>query len=665
MDAQTVEITSTGIRKILNKFTPERAIAEFVWNGFDAKASIVSINFDIDNQEYDTYKEIRITDNGTGICYENLSNKFKRFHESNKSIINDNNVDLTRGKNGYGRFTFFKFARFAKWKTCYQKNSSIMSYDIEISNDTLKDYTPTIPEICHNNIGTCVIFNEIDTVISTPFIDETLIPYLKAEFAWFLEIKEEYKIFINEIELNYSSIIAETDDFPIRSRDKNGQEYQFSCKYIQWNQKINDEYSKFYFMNSQFELKNTQTTLLNKKGDGFWHSIIVVNDFFDSINSDKEEDNSINHQQIKLFDNSDDRKVFKELINELNDYLKNKRRPFLKQQASILIEKYEKEDVFPKFGNEDWNKSRRRNLEDLVKNLYEVEPRVFMQLNKEQKRVFLELLNFVMESGERKSLFKIIDAVIELDSKDREEFAKILETTRLKQVISMINLVLGRKQTLENLKPLVMNHDLKANEKDHLQKFIENQYWIFGEEYRLVCAEEVKFEEALRRYIYILRGVDEHTYIKHPDKYKEMDLFLTGTDFCNGKPHNVIVEIKNPTTIKKLTNKEFSQMETYMDVILKQDCFNDENEFWTFLLIGQNYDDIIKRKITDKITGLTLKGDNYCLYVKKWSEIINEVERRLKYLLDKLKIERSKLSDKKTLSGIMNEISNHSATVKQ
>ena len=34
-DNQNVEITSAGIRKILNKYTPERAIAEYVWNGMD------------------------------------------------------------------------------------------------------------------------------------------------------------------------------------------------------------------------------------------------------------------------------------------------------------------------------------------------------------------------------------------------------------------------------------------------------------------------------------------------------------------------------------------------------------------------------------------------------------------------------------------------------
>lgn len=663
MSSQTVEITSGAIRNILNKkFTPESAISEFVWNGFDAKATIINIDFIPEDNDFDTIKEIRVCDNGTGICYEELSEKFKRFHESQKSIVNSNSVDLTRGKNGYGRFTFYKFARFARWETAYQKGNDIISYNININNDNLKDYTPTEPVISSvKTTGTCVIFNEIPGAISKAFIDKILVPYLKAEFAWYLELKEEHKIFINGVELDYSSIIDEVENFTVIAKDTRNQETSFDCKYIRWNTKMNDEYSRFYFLNNELKLKNTQTTLLNKKGDNFWHSIIVINDFFNEINCDSEEQE--NNAQGKLFDNAADKKLFKDLIVKLNDFLKGKRRPFLRQQATALVNKYEEEKVFPAFGENEWDKARKEGLEAFVKELYEVEPAVFMRLNKEQKRVFLELLNLVMDSGERDSLFKIIDAVVELDSNDRKEFAKILETTRLKQVISTIKLIQDRILTLDGLKKIVFKHELKANEVNHLQTFIEKHYWIFGEEYRMVCAEEVKFEEALKRYIYILRGVDEAAYIAHPDKYKEMDLFLAGTDFRDGKPHNVVVEIKNPTTIKQLKPAQVTQLETYMDVILKQDCFNDANEYWTFILIGQDYDDIVGRRVTNKNTGLIQAGDNYSLYVKKWSEITNEVDRRLKYLLDKLKIERAKLSNSNTLDEVMDEIVTNSAVV--
>lgn len=662
MNSQTVEITSAGIRKILNKYTPERAIAEYVWNGFDAKATVVNIDFEIDNAELDTIKNIRITDNGTGICYEELPIKFKKFYESQKRIANENNTEFTRGKNGYGRFTFYKFARFANWETRYSKDAQIMSYDIRIDSDTLKDYTTTEPLVSDDTTtGTCVVFNEISSDISSLFITKTLIPYLKAEFAWFLELKSEYQIYINGQELDYSSIIAEQESIsPILSHNQKNN-INFQCKYIRWNVKMNDEYSRFYFLNNDLELKFTKTTLLNKKGDNFWHSVIVIDDFFNEINCDNElDDNAI---QPKLFDNSADRKLFKELITQLNEFLKKKRRPFLKEQAEVMVTKYKNEDVFPKFGTEDWDIVRREGLENFVKELYEVEPAVFMKLNKEQKRVFLELLNLVMDSGERDSLFKILDAVVELDSNDRKEFAKILEITRLKQVVSTIKLISDRLLTLENLKKIVFNHTLQANEVRDLQSFIEKHYWIFGEEYRMVCAEEVKFEEALRKYIYILRGVSEKKYIAHPNKYKEMDLFLTGTDFRVGRPHNIVVEIKNPTTIKQLKSEQLNQLEQYMDVILKQDCFNDANEFWTFILIGQDYDDIVGRRVINKLTGLVQNDSNYSLYVKKWSEITNEVERRLKYLLDKLKIERATLSKSQSLNEVMNEVSNNTAAM--
>lgn len=662
MNSQTVEITSGGIRKILNRYTPERAISEYIWNGFDAKASIIHINYEYENEELGTIKRIKISDNGTGICYEDLSAKFKKFYESQKRINNENNTDLTRGKNGYGRFTFYKFARFGQWNTSYLRGDQIMSYNIKINSDNLIDYSPTEPVITQDvDTGTCVIFDDIKSELSCEYIKNKLIPYLKAEFAWFLELKEEYKIYVNNEELIYSSIIAEQESVDITLSTSEHHKGTFNCKFIRWNTKMNDEYSRFYFLNKELELKFTKTTLLNKKGDDFWHSIIVVDDFFNGIDCDidKDEDSSI----VKLFQDSKDIKLFKDLIAKLNDFLKKKRRPFLKEKAQQIVAKFKQEKVFPDFGSNDWDKVRKDGLEDLVKNMYEVEPAIFMKLNKEQKKIFLELLNLVMDSSERNNLFKIIEAVVELDSNDRKEFAKILEVTKLKQVISTIELIRDRLLTLQNLKQLVFQHSLEAGEIKNLQVFIEKHYWIFGEEYRMVCSEEVKFEEALKKYLYILRGVTKKVYIDHPDKYKEMDLFLTGADFRGGSPHNIVVEIKNPTTIKRLKSEQLNQLEEYMDVILKQDCFNDANEHWTFILIGQDYDDIVGRRITNKLTGLTQSGDNYSLYVKKWSEIINEVERRHKYLLDKLKIERASLSKSNSLNDTMEEFSNNTAVM--
>lgn len=644
MSTQHVEITSSGIKKILDKFSAEKAIAEYIWNGFDAKATEIHLDFTIASKELDTYSKIQISDNGEGIVFEELNQRFKKFLESNKAKISSKN-DLTRGKNGYGRFTFYRFSNSAKWNTTYVKGNNLKNFTISINSETLTSYNKTEPIYVSNKVGTTVTFTGIDTSISANFINKILKPYLIKEFAWFLELRDEHKLFVNGEELNCSSIIQEVDSFLISKNDE-----KFECKYIQWSQKNNDESSKFYFLNNELELKNTKTTSLNKKGDGFYHSLIIESDFFDEINTEEDKDES---KTLKLFSNSDNYKLFKDLLDDLNSYLRKKRKPFLNVQAKKLVEKYEEESVFPKFTDNEWDKVRKESLETLVKEMYEVEPAFFTKLNREQKRIFLELLNLAMDSSEREPLFKIIDAVVDLDTEEREDFAKILEVTRLKQVISTINLVKNRLLILENLKELVFNHELKANERDHLQKYIEKHYWIFGEEYRMVCAEEVKFEKALQKYLYILRGESKKTTIEHPDKLREMDLFLSGVDFRDGKPHNLIVEIKNPTTIKKLKSKEVNQIKEYIDVILKQDEFNDNNEYWSFYLIGQEYDDIVNEDILNTETGLLRKKDNYCLYVKKWSEITNSVERRLRFLLDKLKIERKQLSVKSNVEDIL------------
>ena len=45
MISNKVEITSNAIEKTLKNYTKEQAIAEFVWNGFDAKSNVVDIRY--------------------------------------------------------------------------------------------------------------------------------------------------------------------------------------------------------------------------------------------------------------------------------------------------------------------------------------------------------------------------------------------------------------------------------------------------------------------------------------------------------------------------------------------------------------------------------------------------------------------------------------------
>ena len=669
-----IEISSLAIKKTLRKFSPEDSVCQYIWNGFDAGATQVDINYKIDTNAIDGLSAFSIEDNGCGINFEELTKKFKPFFESEKAQSGKSQDSTLRGKDGYGRLTFFKFCNAAKWETVYVKDYATYSYSIIIDSQNIDTFSKTEPVVTTSSSSrTKVLFDGYSVNFHPSFIEKKLIPYILNEFAWYLEINKHkgYKILVNGIAVDYSSIIEDTKSFDLKIEKNEEQPILFNCYFIQWKSKLNDEFSRFYLINDNYVLKNQRTTKLNKKGDKFYHSVVVRSDFFDNFitpEDPEENDDQEETPRLKLFSVRDDYTVFRELIEYLNDFLRKKRKPFLKKYSNVVVAQFEKENVFPKFGNNTWDQLKKEELISLVKELYEVEPALFVKLNIEQKKTFLHLLNLIIDNDERENLFKILDEVVCLDAEDRQELREVLTTTRLSGIIKATKLIHDRILTVSQIKKLVLDHTLAANERDHLQKVIEQHYWLFGEQYSLVCAAEVKFEEALRRHTYLLQGDGKKQKITHPDKQKEMDIFLVRQDYQTNRINNVVVELKSPTSIKRLSQKEFMQVQTYMNTILSVDQFNAENFFWEFYLIGQDYDDFIHNQLENAKThgefGLAFKVKNYKIYIKKWSEVFNEVDLRLQWINKKLNVEKAKLTggnESIVLDELVESLANNSA----
>jgi hypothetical protein len=147
-----------------------------------------------------------------------------------------------------------------------------------------------------------------------------------------------------------------------------------------------------------------------------------------------------------------------------------------------------------------------------------------------------------------------------------------------------------------------------------------------------------------------------------------MDIFLVRQDYQTNRINNVVVELKSPTSVKRLSQKEFMQVQTYMNTILSVDQFNAENFFWEFYLIGQDYDDFIHNQLENAKShgefGLAFKVKNYKIYIKKWSEVFNEVDLRLQWINKKLNMEKAKLtgsSEAMFIDDLVDDLSNNSA----
>src|SRR3989344_8877814 len=104
-----------GIKSALGKLqfsenTYYRAIAEFIWNGFDATANKVEVNYEVyQNKKEGNFRKLSIKDNGKGIGQHELDKKFEPLFDSEKtsSDTSESHQSAMHGKLGVGRLTFF------------------------------------------------------------------------------------------------------------------------------------------------------------------------------------------------------------------------------------------------------------------------------------------------------------------------------------------------------------------------------------------------------------------------------------------------------------------------------------------------------------------------------------------------------------------------------
>ena len=654
MDRKNVQITSDGIKNSLKKYTPLKSICEYIWNGFDAKATEVHIETEENN--LGNIVCIKVTDNGYGIERSLLDDKFKPFFQSEKIYNPDAKLSGVHGKNGVGRLTFFTFASSASWTTVYCEEDKNFEYTISIDSNELNHYEPNLPTAVEKNTGTTVEFINVD---SEELTASSIKEQLCKEFCWYLELNEEknYKIIFNGETLNYSELILEKESIEIVEE---GIKPPYKVKFICWCNKLN-EYSKYYYIDSNGNEKYKENTTYNNKGDSFYHSVYIKSTLFDTFDfKSNGETEQLDVEGNIIYTKRSDK--FQEMMSEVNQILFDKRRPFLKNHVSEVVESLEIASAFPNFDENDPLLNFRKNqVEDVISCLYIAQPKLFSSsMNKEQRKTFIRLLDLIMESGEVKSLFKILEEILDMDSNDRKELAEILNYARLSNITKTINILKDRYKAVEELKLLVFNKELKANEVAHVQKMIESHYWLFGEQYNLVTAAEPNFEEALRRYMFHLHKEYEDISIEHPDKLKQMDIFAVRQDIGSDTINNIVVELKHPDI--NLGEKQLSQVKKYMSVIMSADEFNASNMTWQFYLVGNGFakDKFIKNEIdSNKVHGersLVFKVDNYKIYVKTWSELFAEFKIRYDFLLNKLSLNKDEiLKTYKTADEIIEE----------
>ncbi|MFC1223210.1 ATP-binding protein [Pedobacter sp. BG31] len=416
-----VNITSKGIQKVLKNYNERQAIAEYIWNGFDANAD--TIRLDYEANPLGLLNHLTIADNGYGINFDRLQQKFDPFFESEKAvqIVAPKHTSKMHGRNGVGRLTFFTFAHDAVWHTTYQSEQGFRDGEIRISTGGLNSYSSDFSPVTSQAgaTGTTVSFSNLK--ISQQDLETIVLPFLINEFCWFIELNKHknYSVIVNGKALDFSSNIKSIEEFKLFYPDTS---VTFKIKYVHWKENLHKELSKYYFLAGGEEIYKDYTTL-NKKSDDYFHSVYIESDFFRDFDFKSFE----NEGQVAIFGAAKSSPEYRFLVKALTEYLKSKRKPFLKEYANNLIQGYEQDGIFPVYSSEREKELRKTALVDFIKALYELEPKLFGSLNTDQKKTIVRLIDLLMRADLHDEIFEMFNNVIELEAEEQQELLQLIK----------------------------------------------------------------------------------------------------------------------------------------------------------------------------------------------------------------------------------------------
>ena len=675
MAKNKVSITDSSIKSGVTS-DAKKAICEFIWNGFDANAFHVELSY-VAN-EIGFISSLIIKDDGDGISRSMLDSTFGKYQDSikRKSFQWSSQVKGHRGK---GRYAFNCFATRADWVSICKENDKLIKHHISIDagdNDHFNDYSEEADNMIVHDVetGTEVTFTNVD-LTQAFFESDDFTEYLKKEFAVFLKLNENAGkyITVNGKMLDYNSLIAETDTLQLNINDeKDGHVYGFHLTFVRWKEKMKENYCSYFLDDSQIE-HFEKTTTLNNKDTGFHHSVYVISSYFNSFvppqkpKTKTKHKTEIENQNLIYFpdfrgDKTEKDQVFKQLLKKVKVWILEKEKEYISHVAGEeLWAKFEKNGTVTKPTNK-YELPLYEDLKQTVKGIYSVQPKIFTNIKKEQAKTLVGCLNLLLQTDKREDLITIIESVVKMSAEERHRLAEILQVTELSYITNTISLLENRLKTVSAIKAMLFDKSLNAYEVTKIQKMVSSAFWLFGEQYNIVTEAEPDFQQALERYLNMIRkdnkGVGKSKIsvekLKHPDVNKEMDIFAFRQTKTSNAIENIIVELKRPNI--KLGELELSQVKTYMRLIYQQPQFNSTAAKWTFILVGNELDNsgtIEGEYLTNKTWGkkdlvyhVDSNSQNYEIYVKTWSTLFDDFEMRHNFLLQKLQFRRDSLSAK-------------------
>lgn len=614
------------IETVVRTTEPLRAIAELVWNGFDAGATRVDVEFR--RTALGGVDEIIVSDDGEGISADRADRDFGQLGESWKRSAAPSGRAY-HGKEGRGRLRFFSLADRARWTSRYASEDGLKQLSIDIRAEAIETAEIGDPEPAVGAPGVSVSLHPLKQNLDALVTDEQRRQFT-AIFAQYLKLYPQLELWYDGARIDPSTAIADAVSVvlpPIVGKDRTIRDVKLDI--VEWSTPIDSR--KIHFCGDNGIVLGSQPARINAPDFAF--SIYATSSFFVELAAD-------NLLELELTDGD-----FAKVVEAVRDQSQTHFRRRGHERAGRLIEELKAAGAYPYEGDPtDTLQQRERDVFDMATYAVSNYSKEFRKADTGLKRMTLTLLREALRHNPD-SLTQILHAVVGLPKERQNQFSALLKKTELSNIIAASSLIADRIAFLQTLRQAVFDTEGKKviRERGGLDLLVRDNTWIFGEQFHL-AVPEAGLTKVMQRVSEDLGGKRTGGRVTKPDGRSGRVDQLLGRSIPG--PHQekreyLIVELKRPSA--KADRKMLNQISDYALAPAGAPDYRHTDTRWNFFLVVGEYDDIVGQAITQegREIGIAVRQPNYTVWVRCWGEILRECDARLQYIQDHLKVEVS------------------------
>ncbi|TQE24568.1 histidine kinase [Streptomyces ipomoeae] len=591
---------------------PVGAVEELIWNALDADAEHVVVT--LERNDLGGVDRVRVQDDGSGMSAEHCEEYFRPIGTSWKKHAQGTPAKnrALHGKNGRGRVRAFALGTQVRWTSVSESAEGRRQLLIEADRHSMDEFDIGDAEPTDEPPGTLFEAfggNELDVLGECRARSS-----LTTAFAAYLERYPDVRIAYDGHDLDPASEQLHVRDYVLPSpTDSTGEPARL--KVVEWRRPV----TRALFLCDGEGMSRAQLKP-GIQAPGFEFTAHLTWSGFDDVDS----------EDLAFTDWAADGPLA-EVLAAARDQLRSHFRARVDERRREQVAEWQKEGIYPYAGDAaDERERAERETFDAVATT------VFRHLPKSQgtRRTTFALLRSVL-AHEPSDILRIADELFTLSRQEREELNRLLTRTTLSALIKASTAAANRIDFLTALEHLVFAPEAKprVQERDELHRILEDQCWVFGEEYALHVSDR-SLNAVLAQHCRLL-GRDAPTpepVLREDGRTGRVDLMLSrAARHRKGERHHLIIELKRPSVILGMV--EFSQISSYAEAVMSDDRFRDPAVTWDFWLVGNTMDKALRQLAhqVDRVPGCAVSTPRFRIMVKTWGEIIEDCQERLRF----------------------------------